>query len=184
MYNGSSSVMNFLHFLYYGIKQFDAFDLTIYCLHNYLLLLFFTSANSPSDTWLAPRGFYRCGHRQCKACNFAHVTREFVSSHTGETFPIRRYINCNSRNVIFLITCKVCNLQYVGCTTTSLKTRIRRHLSDAGRPMAVGASMVSRHCQAAHAGSTNSLVASKKLLIPYEEATYAKRFSLENLFGF
>ena len=38
-------------------------------------------------------------------------------------------LNCNSSNVIYLITCMICELQYVGSTTTKLITRFNNHKS-------------------------------------------------------
>ena len=44
-----------------------------------------------------------------------------VVNHTGE------YLNCHSQNVVYLLTCKVCNLQYVGETAQPLHKRINGH---------------------------------------------------------
>ena len=38
-------------------------------------------------------------------------------------------LNCNSRNVIYLITCSKCKTQYVGPTTTAFRTRFNNHKS-------------------------------------------------------
>ena len=40
--------------------------------------------------------------------NFSHVTKE--------TFKINHYFACNSKSLIYLISCKVCDKQYVGST--------------------------------------------------------------------
>ena len=37
---------------------------------------------------------------------------------------------CNTRNVIYQITCKFCNDAYIGNTSTPLKTRISNHIKD------------------------------------------------------
>ena len=37
---------------------------------------------------------------------------------------------CNTRNVIYQISCKFCNDAYIGNTSTPLKTRIRNHITD------------------------------------------------------
>ena len=37
--------------------------------------------------------------------------------------------DCNSSGVVYLITCKKCLKQYVGCTTTSFKARFNNHKS-------------------------------------------------------
>ena len=36
-------------------------------------------------------------------------------------------ISCDTKNVIYLISCKVCSAQYVGQTTTALRTRFNNH---------------------------------------------------------
>ena len=38
-------------------------------------------------------------------------------------------LNCKSQNVVYLMTCNKCNLQYVGETATPLKDRMSRHKS-------------------------------------------------------
>ena len=37
--------------------------------------------------------------------------------------------NCNSLNVVYLITCRICGLQYVGSTTTKFRARFNNHKS-------------------------------------------------------
>lgn len=49
------------------------------------------------------------------------------SCSTGKSFAIRDYINCGTNNVVYSIECTFYNLQYVGCTTRSLRTRISEH---------------------------------------------------------
>lgn len=46
-------------------------------------------------------------------------------------FDITSYINYNAKNIVYLAECSACMLQYVGCNTNALKTRIRRNISDA-----------------------------------------------------
>lgn len=40
---------------------------------------------------------------------------------------------CNTRNVIYQITCKICNDAYIGNTSTPLKSRISNHISEVRR---------------------------------------------------
>lgn len=133
-------------------------------------------SKSPSNyNCLTLKGFYHCSHRQCTMCGFAQVPQTFTSSYSG------------ARYIVYLITCKSCKIQYVGCTTSTLKTRIRRHLSDASRPLAIGVSMVSRHRQQVHGGSTNSLKFSgiAKITRPLRGGDIRKKNYLTgNHFGF
>ena len=38
-------------------------------------------------------------------------------------------INCGTINIVYLISCKKCNVQYVGSTFTEFKVRFRNHTS-------------------------------------------------------
>lgn len=60
-------------------------------------------------------------------------------------FKISSFINCNTKNTIYVILCNTCMVQYVGCSSTELKVRIRRHLSDITNTAAVNVSAASRH---------------------------------------
>ena len=44
-------------------------------------------------------------------------------------FTLKHTFNCKSTNIIYLITCKKCNKQYVGETGRSLSQRITDHIS-------------------------------------------------------
>ena len=45
----------------------------------------------------------------------------------------RRYFNCDSKNVIYILMCNTCEWFYLG-QTTNLKQRIRKHKSDVFHP--------------------------------------------------
>ena len=45
-------------------------------------------------------------------------------------FVINSPLDCNSDCVIYIITCKLCDIHYVGETQNSLRTRLNNHLSD------------------------------------------------------
>ena len=48
-------------------------------------------------------------------------------------YTINYNLNCNSVNVIYLITCKVCGLQYVGSTTNKFRLRFDNHKTRVNR---------------------------------------------------
>ena len=68
---------------------------------------------------------------QCRICAHFKPTNSFVSTQTHRTFPILNHgnetIDCNSANVIYLMTCSTCHLQYVGETVQTLKNRWCAH---------------------------------------------------------
>ena len=45
----------------------------------------------------------------------------FSSHARNNSYPINYHLDCNSRNVVYLISCKVCGVQYVGSTTTKFR---------------------------------------------------------------
>ena len=53
-----------------------------------------------------------------------------IHSSTSETFLHKQDLNCTSENVIYLITCKKCNAQYVGQTHQKVSKRMNSHRFD------------------------------------------------------
>ena len=52
----------------------------------------------------------------------------FASNFTGERYKIKQNINCESKNVIYLVECKKCCKQGVG-STEDFKPRISNYIS-------------------------------------------------------
>ena len=48
------------------------------------------------------------------------VTNSFKSTATGKSYPVRTSANCKTENIIFLIECRKCKMQYVGETKNAL----------------------------------------------------------------
>jgi hypothetical protein len=73
--------------------------------------------------------FVTCGG-PCQTCKFhASDKLKFKSSKTLHIFNIQDNISCNSKNLIYLITCRRCEIQYVGETGRSLRDRTSDHKS-------------------------------------------------------
>jgi len=74
--------------------------------------------------------FVRCGQNNCKACKSHTVDSSIVkSTFFKKDFEIKDTISCTSENIIYCITCRVCQLQYVGETSRSLRERLNDHRS-------------------------------------------------------
>lgn len=97
------------------------------------------------ETWLSTKGFHKCSHNHCIACNYMESIHKFTSTCNDKCFPGTSFIIYNSKNVVYLITCTTCRVQYVDCTTNSLKIWIRRHLSDARNSVMFNVSNESHH---------------------------------------
>jgi len=88
------------------------------------------SVNANADvTDVIISGSTRCKSNRCRACNYITVSKTFKSSSTNSKFWLRTNVSCKSNNIVYLITCKKCNKQYVGETGRTLGERITDHLS-------------------------------------------------------
>ena len=68
--------------------------------------------------------------RKCDICkNFLVVSPEFTCFATKRKYKIKGTLKCDSRNVIYLISCRYCGEQYVR-SATGFKERFRIHKSD------------------------------------------------------
>ncbi|OCT94642.1 hypothetical protein XELAEV_18012324mg [Xenopus laevis] len=95
-------------------------------------------------SFLKIEGSHKCGSRSCITCQHMKISKEFKSTVTNTSFKIRDYINCNTSTVVYLLTCLKCQKQYVGCTSRTLKERIREHLSQIKNPKTVEKSNITR----------------------------------------
>ena len=77
--------------------------------------------NIPPDA-----GCHKCN--RCKVvCPILKEGNKFKSTNTGKIYPIRQRVDCDSDWVIYLVTCKKCQGQYVGKSKTKFKIRHSNH---------------------------------------------------------
>ena len=75
-------------------------------------------------------GCFKCDKTRCDlGNNFLVHSNRFSSYRTGKSYYIRSHLTYHSRNVIYLASCKKCQLQYIGSTTTEFKVRFINHKS-------------------------------------------------------
>ena len=68
------------------------------------------------------------GATSCTVCPFIEDGRnQYTFYSTGQTFKIKSHITCETSNVIYMIQCTKCNLQYIGETKRRLKDRFNEH---------------------------------------------------------
>jgi hypothetical protein len=72
----------------------------------------------------------KCLTRLCQCCHAIDVNSNFISTTTKQSHQIKTNMNCNTNGIIYLITCKRCNVQYVGETERRLKDRLNAHRSN------------------------------------------------------
>ena len=68
-----------------------------------------------------------CGSGHCHACLHLETNTSFRSSVTEEIYPIQHQMDCNTKGVIYLVTCDKCNIQYVGETSGTIRQRLWRY---------------------------------------------------------
>ena len=77
-------------------------------------------------------GSRSCGSSVCQISkdeSFLKFGNKFTSNVTGKTYDIHYNLDCNSSNVVYLISCKSCGKQYVESTTTKFRLRFNNHKS-------------------------------------------------------
>ena len=73
--------------------------------------------------------------RTCITCRYITDGRKnYTFSVTGEIRTIHDHIDCNSKNLIYMIYCLRCNKQYIGETKRWLKDRFNEHRRPVYRP--------------------------------------------------
>lgn len=71
-----------------------------------------------------------CGDKRCKCCNQLQHSSTFHSKTTEKTYKIFCNVNCKSSNVIYVLECPICGLQYVGESMQPFHKRLNGHRSD------------------------------------------------------
>lgn len=71
-----------------------------------------------------------CGRRRCSHCKNIIKTDVFTSTNTQAPFKMRYATSCTSQNVIYLIECKRCKMQYIGQTNQQVSKRMNSHRFD------------------------------------------------------
>ena len=66
---------------------------------------------------------------RCKLDTYIADKASFVGQQTRNVYYLVDSLNCDSENVVYLITCKKCLKQYVGETKNPLRLRANNHLS-------------------------------------------------------
>ena len=80
----------------------------------------------PQVSQSTSRGCRPCGDKGCKTCPFIDASTT-LGGHTG-TFTVRSSLSCQSRDIVYILTCTLCSKLYVGETCRSLAERFSEHL--------------------------------------------------------
>ena len=88
--------------------------------------LVFASVQRKTDD--RPRGNYGCKDKRCQI-HRKYMARcdTFESTKTRKEYNIKGHFDCNSECIVYLITCKTCQKQYVGSTITRCRDRFNKY---------------------------------------------------------
>ena len=68
--------------------------------------------------------------KNCRYCPRLNLDGRVKSRTYNRWFPTKVNVNCQSENLIYLITCMTCGVQYVGQTKNGILTRFQGHYQD------------------------------------------------------
>ena len=86
----------------------------------------------------------KCLTDKCKVCNY--VTKTSFLKLGNFKLPLKVDSNCKSKGIIYIITCKKCDVYYIGESGFSASERISQHLYDIRRflPYGTQSSIISK----------------------------------------
>ncbi|MCG8031445.1 MAG: GIY-YIG nuclease family protein [Candidatus Thiodiazotropha taylori] len=71
-----------------------------------------------------------CTIPDCKYCNCMYKSKIFKSTYTQYRYQAKLRGHCTTRNLVYMITCTKCKMQYVGETKREMKVRMTEHQRD------------------------------------------------------
>ena len=74
-----------------------------------------------------------CGSVRCKTDFSRKYFTNNVTKRLYKVLSSSTSMNCVSENIVYLITCKRCGVQYVGETSQKLRNRLKNHRSSLKR---------------------------------------------------
>ena len=131
----------------------------------------------------------KCGVGSCRTCPFLEESNSFYSNSTKKRYFPRTagldFLNCKTENLVYLISCKICNFQYVGETKNRLQKRFSGHRNSINK--GDSGQMVHKHFQDDGHGISNcSIIPIEKIdernfnnLNPNEKDRLISRLRLE-----
>ena len=70
----------------------------------------------------------KCGVSKCETCKILNTSHFYRSSITGRVYHVDGVVaDCGSQNILYLLTCKTCFIQYTGETRQKCRTRMNGH---------------------------------------------------------
>ena len=71
-------------------------------------------------------GMKRCG-KMCTICPYVKEVKEVKINNKKVPWKINKNVNCETRNIMYMIECLKCKERYIGESTRTLKARLADH---------------------------------------------------------
>ena len=111
-----------------------------------------------------------CWQQRCLSCTHMN-TSQVISKKDNHSYPIRGNFHCKSSDIIHVMTCHVCNIQYVVETSNTMNSRCRGHESFIRTEKI--------HLVAIHYSSYNHTIDDYSISIVDKESNKNRRLTLE-----
>lgn len=72
----------------------------------------------------------KCKKKQCKICPLIIRNNHCTSFHTRRQYRTPQHSTCKNNNLVYLLDCQYCGLQYVGETKRRVHDRLSEHVRD------------------------------------------------------
>jgi hypothetical protein len=72
---------------------------------------------------------HSCGDKRGKCCTRMQHSSSYTSKVTGKQYKIFCIVNCKNANIIYILECSVCGLQYIGESKQPFHKRMKGHRS-------------------------------------------------------
>ena len=69
-----------------------------------------------------------CFKSRCKICQHLDTTQT-ITKRINHSYSIRGNFNCQSTNIVYVLKCDICGIQYVGESSNTMNTKCRGHVS-------------------------------------------------------
>lgn len=69
----------------------------------------------------------KCGSSRCKTCKHIVESKSNTTNRTYKVISKNEVMTCGTKNVIYLISCRRCGIQYIGETSQALRNRMNNH---------------------------------------------------------
>ena len=119
-----------------------------------------------------PKFSQPCFKPRCKM--FQHMdTTQTITNRISHSYPIRGNFNCQSTNIVYVLNCDICGIQYVGESSNTMNACCRGHVSTI---------RTSKDCPVAlHYRSYNHTIEDFTITVVDKEQEKNRRLKLEEL---